>query len=88
MTAAPPPTFLPDSTDCQGKTNKDNKKAAFDTWKTDIHGVTLEEWQAQSKKCLRQWMLEKKRCQEQQRRMQEESAQEIALETGNYGAER
>jgi hypothetical protein len=42
-----------------GETKEDNKKAAFDTWKTDVHGVTLKEWQAQSKKRLSQWMLER-----------------------------
>jgi hypothetical protein len=50
----------------RGETNEDNKKAAFDTWKTDTHSVTLEEWRAQSKKRLHQWMLEKERRQERQ----------------------
>jgi hypothetical protein len=35
-----------------GETNEDNKKTAFDTWKTDVHSMMLEEWQAQSKKRL------------------------------------
>jgi len=35
-----------------GETNKGDKKAAFNGWKTDIQSVTLKEWQAQSKKRL------------------------------------
>jgi hypothetical protein len=42
-----------------------------------------EEWGAQSKKRLRQWMLENQRQEEQQGRMQEVPTQESALETGN-----
>jgi hypothetical protein len=42
-----------------GKINEGNKKAAFNHWTTDIQRVMLEEQRAQSKKRLRQWMLEK-----------------------------
>jgi hypothetical protein len=47
--------------------NKEDKKAAFKEWKTDIQSVTLVEWRAQYKKSLRQGMLQKGRHQEQQR---------------------
>ena len=69
-----------------GEIKEDDKKAAFKDWKTDIQSVTLKEWRAQSKKRLRQWMLEKERHQERQRtqnRIREALTQETALETGN-----
>jgi hypothetical protein len=61
-TVAPPLTFLPERSDRGGR-NKggQQQKAAFDAWKTDTHSAKLKEWQAQSKKHLRQWMLEKER---------------------------
>jgi hypothetical protein len=69
-----------------GEINEGDKKAEFKNWKTDIQSVTLKEWRAQSKKRLRQWMLEKERHQERQRtqnRIREALTQETALETEN-----
>jgi hypothetical protein len=50
-----------------GEIKEDDKKAAFKDWKTDIQTVTAAEWRTQSKKQLRQWMLQKERHQERHR---------------------
>jgi hypothetical protein len=83
---APPPTFLPESTYRRGRKKQGQQKCSFwYTWKTAIHSVTLEVWRAQSKKRLRQWMMEKERQAERQRKIWEALTQETDLEKGNYG---